>query len=141
MNDIIAWGDFIKLCDALFDQLALKNFDGVITIGRGGAVVGSILASKLGTRLHPIFVDHKGTGNAKTTEIVELGTTPDLPIGRYLLIDDQCYSGDTFNLVQEVLPDLRFETAAIVCHDTRYRPDYYALDTDEKVIFAYEMPS
>ncbi len=72
---------------------------------------------------------------------MELGITPDLPTGRYLLVDDQCYSGDTFDLVQEALPDLRLETAAIICHDTRYRPDYYALDTDEKVIFVYEITS
>jgi hypoxanthine phosphoribosyltransferase len=138
MDDIITWDDFINLCDTLYDQLALKNFDGVITIGRGGAVVGSILASQLGTRLHSIFVDHKGTGDAKTTEIVELGITPDLPTGRYLLVDDQCYSGDTFDLVESALPELRLETAAIICHDARYQPDYYAVDTDQEIMFPYE---
>jgi hypoxanthine phosphoribosyltransferase len=140
VTKILDWDDFIKLCDGLYDKLMLKNFDGIISIGRGGTIIGAIIASKLGTRLHPVFVVHKGKGKVKETNIVQLGVTSELKGGRHLLVDDQCFTGETFDLVKEALPNLHLKTASIICRKKQYRPDYYTLSTNEEIMFPYELP-
>lgn len=136
---IIGWNELIKLCIDLHTQLRMKTYDGIISIGRGGTIIGAILASRLGTRLYPVFVLHRGKGKRKTTEIVRLDSAPKLPSGKYLLVDDQSYTGETFELVKEHLPHFRLETAAIICRKERYSPDYYVLSVDEETMFPYKI--
>jgi len=135
---ILEWNDVIKLCDDLYNKLRLKNFDGIISIGRGGTIVGAILASKLMTRLYPVFVIHRGKGKDKDTEIAQLGVTSDLKEGRYLLVDNQCFTGETFQMLQKELPNLRIETASLIYRKKFYVPEYYSLSTDEEVMFPYQ---
>ncbi|MDQ1280428.1 MAG: hypothetical protein QG670_1691 [Thermoproteota archaeon] len=52
MVKILDWNEIIDLCNKLYAKLMLKNFDGIISIGRGGTIIGAILAAKLGTRLY-----------------------------------------------------------------------------------------
>jgi hypoxanthine phosphoribosyltransferase len=139
-KEVIKWVDFLKLSNKLYKKLTLKNFDGLISIGRGGTIIGSILASKLGTRIHPVFVVHTGKGSEKTTRIVELGVTSALSDGRYLLVDDKCYTGQTFDLLKKNLTDLKLETAALICHGNNYQPNYYALNVNKEIILPYEFP-
>jgi hypoxanthine phosphoribosyltransferase len=116
-----------------------KNFDGIISIGRGGTIVGAILASKLGTRIHPVFVVHSGKGQGKSTEIAQLGIAPELSGGKYLLVDDKCFTGETFSLLKKTLNNLNIETASIFCNSNQFSPDYYAYSTEEETIFPYEI--
>ena len=135
----IGWNELIKLCLDLHKKVRMKTYDGIVTIGRGGTIIGAILASQLGTRLYPIFVLHRGTGTKKTTEIIRLDSAPTLPRGKYLLVDDQCDTGGTFELVKNQLPKLRFETASIVYRKNKYTPDYSVLSIDEEILFPYQI--
>jgi hypoxanthine phosphoribosyltransferase len=137
--EVLEWNEFIGLCNNLYDKLMLKNFDGIISIGRGGTIVGAVLASELGTRIYPVFVVHKGKGKDKETNIVRLETTSNLKKGRYLLVDDQCFSGESFDLLKKALVNLHLESASLICREKQYRPDYYVLSTDEEVKFPYEV--
>jgi hypoxanthine phosphoribosyltransferase len=139
MVKILEWNEIIDLCERLYDELMLKNFDGIIPIGRGGTIIGAILASKLGTRIYPVFVVHDGKGDEKETTLARLGVASDLKGGRYLLVDDQCFTGETFDLIKEALPKLRLETATLICREKQYHPDYYTLSVDEEVMFPYEI--
>jgi hypoxanthine phosphoribosyltransferase len=136
---IIGWNELIKLCNDLHNKIMMKTYSGIIPIGRGGTIIGAILASKLGTRLYPVFVLHRGKGSIKTTEIIRLDSAPKLPLGKYLLVDDECYTGETFDLLKKHLPHLRLETASIICRKERYSPDYYVLSIDEETIFPYKI--
>ncbi len=136
---IIGWNEFIELCNNLHDKLMLKIYDGIIPIGRGGTIIGAMLASKLGTRLYPVFVVHRGSGKVKTTEVIRLDMAPELPSGKYLLVDDESYTGETFELIKTSLSHLRLETSSIICRKKRYAPDYYVLSTDEEVMFPYNI--
>ncbi|MCJ7632798.1 phosphoribosyltransferase [Candidatus Bathyarchaeota archaeon] len=137
---MMKWDEFINLCDDLYKKLVLKNYNGIISIGRGGTIVGAIMASKLGAKIYPVFVVHRGEGEDKSTEIVRLGATEDLKGGRYLLVDDKCVTGETFDLLRKALPNLHLETAAIVCLKDHYSPDYCSLLVDEETVFPYELP-
>jgi hypoxanthine phosphoribosyltransferase len=139
MMKILEWNDFIDLCNSLYKDLMAKNFDGIISIGRGGTIVGAILASKLGTRIHPVFVLHSGKGQGESTKIAQLGITSEINGGRYLLVDDKCFTGETFTLLKKTLNNLSLETASIFCNSKQYSPDYYAYSTDEETIFPYEI--
>jgi hypoxanthine phosphoribosyltransferase len=138
--NILRWDEFTSLCDDLYKKLMLKNYDGVISIGRGGTIVGAIMASKLGARIYPVFVVHRNEGNDKSTEIVRLGATTDLKDGRYLLVDDKCVTGETFDLLRKALPNLHLETASILCTDKHHIPDYCTLLRDEETVMPYELP-
>ena len=139
MVKILEWNEIIDLSNNLSAKLTFKNFDGIISIGRGGAIMGAILASRLGTRLYTVFVTHRGKGVDKETKIVRLDVTPELKEGRYLLVDDQCSSGESFELIKKNLANLHLESASLICHEKVYHPDYYELSTDEEVIFPYEL--
>lgn len=136
---ILEWNDFIHLCNRLYKDLMTKHFDGIISIGRGGTIVGAILASKLGTRIHPVFVVHSGKRQGESTKIAQLGIAPELNGGKYLLVDDNCFTGETFTLLKKTLNNLSLETASIFCNREKYRPDYYAHSTEEETIFPYEI--
>jgi hypoxanthine phosphoribosyltransferase len=138
--NILRWEEFTSLCDDLYKKLMLKNYDGVISIGRGGTIVGAIMASKLGARIYPVFVVHRNEGNDKSTEIVRLGATTGLKGGRYLLVDDKCVTGETFDLLAKALPNLDLETASLICREKQYTPDYCALFVDEETVLPYELP-
>jgi hypoxanthine phosphoribosyltransferase len=136
---ILEWNDYIELCNDLYNQLKFKTYDGLISIGRRGTIAGAILASKLGTRIYPVFVIHRGQGDDKTTDIVRLDIAPTLPEGRYLLVDDQCYTGETFDLLKKALPKQSFETASLIYRETQYQPDYAVDSIDEEIMFPYDL--
>jgi len=138
--NMLRWDEFTGLCDDLYKQLMLKNYDGIISIGRGGTIVGAIMASKLGARIYPVFVVHRSEGSNKSTEIVRLGATADLKDGRYLLVDDKCVTGETFDLLRKALPNLHLETASIICSQKHHMPDYCALLEDKETVMPYELP-
>lgn len=134
----IDWEEFGKLCDKLFEQLMMKNYDGVIGIGRGGTVVGGVLAAKLWTRLYSVFVIHKGIGEQKTTQIIDLSIAHTIKKGRYLLVDDKCSTGETFEMLKDSLSEHWLDTASLICTEKGYRPDIYAEITDEEITFPYQ---
>jgi hypoxanthine phosphoribosyltransferase len=133
---ILQWDDFAEMCDDLYGSLMWKNFDGIVSIGQGGTIVGSILAKKLGTRVCPVFVTHRGTDKDKITEIIQLGVASDLERGSYLLVDDECFTGETFDILKKALPNLHLETASLICRED-YQPDYCTCSSDEKIVFPY----
>ena len=135
---LISWTDFGNLCQKLFESVMGRNYEGIIGIGRGGSIIGGILSAKTGTRLYSIFVLHRGTGDQKTTRVLDLSSLTRIKSGRYLLVDDHCVTGDTFELLKEELADLTLDTAALVGHGTAYCSDFYAMLTEEQALLPYE---
>ncbi|MDQ1280427.1 MAG: hypothetical protein QG670_1690 [Thermoproteota archaeon] len=88
---------------------------------------------------YTVFVTHRGEGLDRETRIVRLDVATELKEGQYLLVDDQCVSGETFELIKKNLSHIHLETASLICHEKTYRPDYYELSTDEEVMFPYEL--
>jgi hypoxanthine phosphoribosyltransferase len=85
----INWKEYTDLLEQLFDKIKFRKFDRIVGIGRGGSLLASYLASKLGIPLfHPVFVGHRIKHNQEVEIIaLELGQIETLT-GSVLIVDD-----------------------------------------------------
>ena len=96
----IDWKEYGALCDKLYQDIMLLNLDGVIGIGRGGVIIGAILAHKMGIPIYPVFVRHVGVGEEMRVVVDDLGKIQSFTEGNMLLTDDLVVTGKALNLVK-----------------------------------------
>lgn len=139
----VQWDMFGELCRALALRVA-RDYDPEIVVGiaRTGVIPGAVVASILRREFHSILVSRK-EGAEQVRERPEILTAaPTRCRGRrVLIVDEVTTSGDTLRLALAAVRDVgpaEVRTATSFVRPGGYRPDYFALETDEVVIFPWD---
>ena len=116
----VGWAAFGEIARQLAARIS-KRFrpDAVLGIAKGGVFVGSAVASALGADFFPVRVESR---RRDATPIPEASDQfPDLKGKRVLVVDDVCQSG-----------------ATLVARPGGARPDFFAVETSELVLFGWD---
>ncbi len=139
----VSWEMFGELSRALALRVA-RDYDPEIVVGiaRTGVIPGAVVASILRQEFHSILVSRKeGVGRVRERPEVLSAAPARLEGKRVLLVDEVTTSGDTLRLALAAVRDVgpaEVRTATSFVRPGGYRPDYYALETDETVIFPWD---
>jgi hypoxanthine phosphoribosyltransferase len=136
----IGWAAFGEIARQLATRIAKKfRPDAVLGIAKGGVFVGSAVASTLGADFYPVRVEARRRDSDPIPEATD--QFPDLKGKRVLVVDDVCHSGATLAKARKQAKkagakDVR--SATLVIRPGGVRPDFYALETDELVLFGWD---
>ena len=125
---------YIRLTRQLIRMLSKSKFNSVLGIGRGGAILGTILSHTLNKPflyLQVRYIDVK-------RGILEFGMLPEIfpPV---LIVDDLCDTGRTMVGVIERLRKQKVLTAVLYFKPwSIYTPNYWVAKTESYVVFWYE---
>ena len=109
----------------------------VLGIAKGGVFVGGALASALGADFHVIRIE-KRRRDASRGPAERL---PDLSGKKVLVVDDVCASGSTLDKARAMARKAgarQVQTAVLVKRPGGARPDWFALETNELVLFGWD---
>lgn len=140
---IVDWDEYTRLLDKLSNDVALRHFDEIVAIGRGGCIIGAFLASKLGIpTLNPVFVRHVGRGANLRIEVSDLGKVKSLR-GRLLVIDDWLVEGRAMTFVLNLIPKGASITTLVMFNrkGSKFTPDIvgaYVEETEREILFPYD---
>lgn len=133
---VIEWEELGPLCKQLALAVAKHGeFDAVVGIARGGAIVGCTLSFLLGIDYFPIRLK-KQRG---TTRVV-VAPPVDVAGMRIALVDDVSQSGETFKIALHELARVGARevlTVALVRREPGFRPDVFAIEVAEKTRFPW----
>jgi hypoxanthine phosphoribosyltransferase len=134
---------FGELSRALALRVA-REYDPEVVVGiaRAGVIPGAVIASILRLDFHSMLVTRKEGAEQVRERPAILSAAPlGLAGKRVLVVDEVATSGDTLRLalaaVREPGP-AEVRTATAFKRPGGYRPDYYALETDETIIFPWD---
>lgn len=141
----MSWMEFDRLVGGLARDIK-KGFkpDAVVGVVHGGVFVGGAIASALSVEFYPVRISRrsrdKSSSRRGATKVV--GEMPkELKGQRVLVVDDVASSGDTLELARALLEKVgakAIATACLVSKEEGYQPDYYALSTDQLVVFPWD---
>src|SRR5881296_4289126 len=134
----VDWPFFGELCRAL----ALKIFreydpDVVIGIAKAGVIPGAVVASILQRDFASVAITRTETGGRP----VVLAGPPRIVTGRrVLIVDETCDTGATMKLALNAVRELQPATVktAVSFRTGDFRPDFYALETDNFIILPWD---
>ena len=139
----LSWEMFGELCRALALRVA-RDYgpELVIGIARAGVIPGAVVASILRAEFHSMKISRRDGVEEVRARPAILSAAPSQASGRrVLLVDEIATSGDTLRLglaaVRDVGPD-QLRTAACFVRPGGYKPDYFALETDQTIIFPWD---
>lgn len=130
------WPTYLNLIDKLYEKIDWKKekFNVIISINRGGNIIGTLLSHKTGI---PLKVLHK-EGMIYETE-------------KFLVIDEIADSGSTLANVNYLsqgrnkkyhplqYANKDFKTATLHCKKgSKVTPDYFVETTDKWIVYPYE---
>ena len=138
----ISWNEYIELLEKLNDKIKFRKFDSIVSIGRGGCIIASYLASKLGIPLiHPVFVGHR-VKHDNTVEIIAYDTGKiETLTGSILVVDDWMEKGRVMNYTLDHIPkQARVTTLVMVCKaESECKPDVIGKYVkDDVILFPYD---
>ena len=137
------WQEYTDLLQKLFQDIGLRNFDGIVAIGRGGCIIGAYLASKMGIpALYPVFVRHVGRGKDMKIVAHDIGQVKSLS-GRLLVVDDWVCDGRAMRYVLDLLPKTASITTLTMFNrkGSELKPDLvgsYLDENEREILFPYD---
>jgi hypoxanthine phosphoribosyltransferase len=121
----LAWSYYFRLINKLYQKINwdTEEFDYIVSINRGGNIIGTILSHK--TRL-PLIVMNK-------EEVPEVR-------GKILIVDDISDTGRTLlKVISNLKTGTSYKTATLhIQNHTHHRPDYYVSTVKQWIIYPYE---
>ena len=139
----LSWEMFGELCRALALKVA-RDFDPEVVVGvaRAGAIPAAIVASILRIDFYSMKISRKeGHEQVRERPAVLSQAPPEARGRRVLLVDEIATSGDTLRLGLAAIRDVdprEVRTATSFARPRGYKPDYFALATDQVVIFPWD---
>ena len=134
----VDWPFFGEMCRAL----ALKIFreydpDVVIGIAKAGVIPGAVVASILQRDFASVAITRTETGGRP---VVIAGPPRIVTSRRVLIVDETCDTGATMKLALAAVRELRpgAVKTAVSFRTGDYKPDFYALETDNFVILPWD---
>lgn len=139
----LSWEMFGELCRALAMRVA-RDYDPemVVGIARAGVIPAAIVASLLRIDFYSMKISRR-EGDEKVRERpAVLSAAPSQAQGkRVVLVDEVATSGDTLRLALAAVRDVHpaeVRTATTFVRPMGYEPDYYALETDQTIVFPWD---
>lgn len=138
----LSWEMFGELCRALALRVA-RDYepDIVVGIARAGVIPGAVVASILRKDFYSMKISRKEGGQVLERPAVLSAAPPQAHGRRVLVVDEIATSGETLRLalaaVRYVNPR-EIRTATSFARPHGYKPDYFALETDQTVIFPWD---
>jgi len=134
----VDWPFFGEMCRAL----ALKIFreydpDVVIGIARAGVIPGAVVATILQRDFASMAITRTESGGRP----VVIAGPPRIVVGRrVLIVDETCDTGATMKLGLNAVRELKPAAVktAVSFRTGEYRPDFYALQTDNFIILPWD---
>jgi hypoxanthine phosphoribosyltransferase len=133
-----SWYEFAEVVRDLAARIAEKfHPDVVLGIAKGGVALGGALAGPLRSDFQPVRVERRSRDpNGRTTASV-----PDARGRTVLVVDDVCSSGQTLEKARELARRSgarEVRSATLVVRPKGTRPDWFALETDEVIVFPWD---
>lgn len=139
----LSWEMFGELCRALALRVA-REYDPEVVVGiaRAGVIPAAVIASILRLDFYSMKITRR-EGDTVVRERPEvLSAAPIQARGRrVLLVDEITSSGDTLRLGLAACRDTNpreLRAAACFVRPMGYKPDYFALETDQTIIFPWD---
>jgi hypothetical protein len=137
--ELLSWEEAYRLAGETAKRIKRDKYvpDAIVGITRGGWVPSMMLSDLLGVRdLLSVRVEHWGvTGRKDLKAKLKYPLQADLSGKKVLLVDDLTDTGDSIILALEEVKrhgPSEVRTATLIHKkQSRYRPDYYARETDE----------
>jgi hypoxanthine phosphoribosyltransferase len=137
--EMLRWEEAYRLARKAAEKIKAEGYapDTIIGITRGGWVPSMMLSDLLGVRdLLSVRVEHWGvTGTKDKKANLKYPLQADLSGKKVLLVDDLTDTGDSMLLALEDVkkhdPALVRTATLIHKQQSKYRPDYFALETDK----------
>jgi uncharacterized protein len=140
----LSWEFFGELCRVLAMKVAREGYtpDIIIGIAKAGVIPGAVVASILRSEFHSIKISRDSGGERVHSRPKILTAAPREAYGkRVLIVDEICTSGETLrmasNAVRQVGPS-EMKTATSLIKNGGFRPDFWALETDQTVVFPWD---
>jgi uncharacterized protein len=136
----IGWAAFGEVARSLAATIA-EEFrpDTVVGIAKGGVFVGGALAAALQADFRPVRIEKRRRDAAPMPEAAE--QLPDLTGRRVLVVDDVASTGSTLAKARALCRKSgarEVRTAVMVKRPAGARPDWFALETDELILFGWD---
>jgi hypoxanthine phosphoribosyltransferase len=136
----LGWAAFGEVARQLAVRIAERyQPDAVVGVAKGGVFVGGALAAALGADFMAVRIEKRRRDTRPEPGTVE--QLPDLTGKRVLVVDDVCASGSTLARARAVVRKAgarEVQTAVMVRRPGGARPDWFALETDELILFAWD---
>jgi len=142
----LTWNDIQRLTEIVAKKIDASGFkpDIVVAVSRGGFDPARIICDQLGIRrLTSIQLEsYEGMSRSREPAVV-LPVNADLHGKRALLVDDVSDSGASLVRARDhLLENGAGEVRVLTLHIkpwTKFKPDYYADETDEWVVYPWEI--
>jgi uncharacterized protein len=139
----LSWDVFGELCRALAFKVARDySPDVVIGIARAGAIPGAVIASILRIDFYSMKISRKeGEEQVRLRPAVLSAAPPQAGGKRVLLVDEIASSGETLRLGLAAVRDVgprEVRTATSFVRPRGFKPDYFALETEQMVVFPWD---
>jgi uncharacterized protein len=139
----LTWEVFGELCRALAVNVSRAyDPDIVIGIAKAGVIPGAIIASILRRDFFSMKITRR-SGMERIRERPQLLTAaPTQARGkRVLIVDEICTTGETLRMALAAVRAVRpaeVRTATSFVKSGRYKPDFFAIETESAVIFPWD---
>lgn len=139
----LSWKGF----DALSLELARglsKRFEPEVVVGvaKGGVFVGGAVASALRRDFYPVRISRRSRDRVVRPDPKAYGVMPrELRGKRVLIVDDVAASGDTLELAVKLAKRAGAKevlTATLLVKPGGHRPDFFALETEDLIVFPWD---
>jgi hypoxanthine phosphoribosyltransferase len=136
----LGWAAFGEEARSLAARIGARYHpDIVLGIVKGGVFVGGALASALQADFQTIRLEKRRRDTTAHSE--PAGHLPDLTGKKVLVVDDVCASGSTLakgRAVARKAGARQIQTAVLVKRPTGAKPDWFAFETDELMLFGWD---
>ncbi len=139
----LTWEVFGELCRALAVKVA-RDYDPQVIVGiaRAGAIPGAVVASFLRKDFFSMTITRREGGEVVRERPLVLSAAPKEAAGkRVLIVDEICTTGETLRMALAAVRHVgaaEIRTATSFVKVGRYKPDYYAIETENMVIFPWD---
>ena len=139
----LSWEMFGELCRALALCTARNyNPDLVVGIARAGVIPGAVIASIMRVDFHSMKISRRDGHEQVRERPAILSAAPDAARGqRVLVVDEITSSGQTLQMALSALRNIasaELRTATCFVRPRGYKPDYFALETDQTIVFPWD---
>jgi hypoxanthine phosphoribosyltransferase len=140
----LTWEIFGELCRVLAVKVAKSGYrpDLVVGIAKAGVIPGAVVSSILQCDFYSLKISRDlGVERVRARPRIFSAAPPEAAGRRVLIVDEICTSGETLrlalNAMRQVKPAQLMTATSLVKH-RGYRPDFFALETDQTVIFPWD---
>jgi hypoxanthine phosphoribosyltransferase len=139
----LSWSGFAGLSQELARTLSARfEPDLVVGVAKGGVFVGGAIASVLHRDFFPVRISRRSRDHVRERPKIYGGMPrEELKGRRVLVVDDVAASGETLQMAAELAKKAgakEVRTAALAVKPRGYHPDWWALETEDLVIFPWD---